>query len=394
MRQPAAAQVVHPSTSYYLHESVEAQQIAKAWLNPGGYLSDLGDVPRSSRDIRFDLMRHLAPVTPTAAPDLIERFVLISTLDGLMARECPIRLPTMSLLRKLAWFQEHFHRAALLLSRFVQAELNEGGRNQNTRYLEELFWPVLSGTKAGPQVRLAVIEKLLSAPESPSQVTGMIALRGMLNAGNFTSSHDFSFGGHAIDYGWRPKTLADYRNWYGGALAIAKRLATSDSPQRNAARSIVAEHFRSLWCFRHVFNELEEAAVAIGTQEHWPEGWFAVRKTIALDAERMDVDLTARLQRLAEHLAPTQFGERLRSYVLIPAYAIADLARWETTEDYEQAHQVVVDEARRLGRESCRDLELLVACPISPGHDCGNLNSSGVSWWMGQSTRVNPGSGS
>jgi len=38
--------------------------------------------------------------------------------------------------------------------------------------------------------------------------------------------------------------------------------------------------------------------------------------------------------------------------------------------------------------------EGLVACPISPGHDCGNLNSSGVSWWMGQSTRVNPGSGS
>ncbi|MCG6862940.1 MAG: hypothetical protein LJE70_16940 [Chromatiaceae bacterium] len=343
----------------YLHDSVEAQQIAKAWLNPGGHLSDLRDLSWSSIDIRVDLVRHLAPVAPSAALDLIERFVLGSTLDRLTAREYPVRHPAMSLLRKLAWFPENFRRVALLLSRFVQADLSEGDRNQDTRYLEELFWPVLSGTRAGPEERLAVVEEQLSAPESPSQETGMIALRGMLNAGDFISSHDFSFGGRAIDHGWHPKTLADYRAWYGGALAVAKRLATSDSPLRKAARSAIAEHFRSLWCLGHVFEELEEAAVAIGMAEHWPEGWLAVRKTIALDAERMEVGLVARLQTLAEHLAPARFGERVRSYVLTPAHAVADLAHWETAEDYSHAHQAVIDKARQLGRECGGDLVLL-----------------------------------
>jgi hypothetical protein len=119
----------------------------------------------------------------------------------------------MSLLRTLAWFPKHFSRATRLLSRFVQTELGKDDRNQNTRYPEDLFWLVLSGTKAGPQDRLVLVEELLSAPETPIQETGMIALRGMLRAGDFTSSRDFSFGGRAIDYGWQPKTLADNRDW-------------------------------------------------------------------------------------------------------------------------------------------------------------------------------------
>lgn len=117
----------------YLHDSAEAQQIAKTWLNPGGYLSDLRDMSRSSMDIRIDLVGHLAPAAPTAALDLIEWFVLGSTPDRLKARDCPVRHPAMSLSRTLAWFPEHFHRAALLMSRFVQAELSKGDKPTMTR---------------------------------------------------------------------------------------------------------------------------------------------------------------------------------------------------------------------------------------------------------------------
>lgn len=141
----------------------------------------------------------------------------------------------------------------------------------------------------------------------------MIALRGMLTAGHFSSSHDFSFGGHAVDFGWCPKTLADYRDWYGGALAIATRLALSDSPQRISARGTIAERFRSLWRHGCVSDELEGAVLAIGTQEHWPAGWLAVRKTIGSDRKRMTAELLARLERMKERLAPSGLRERLRS---------------------------------------------------------------------------------
>ncbi|HYN79711.1 MAG TPA: hypothetical protein VES73_18170 [Lamprocystis sp. (in: g-proteobacteria)] len=260
----------------------------------------------------------------------------------------------MSLSRKLAWFPEHFHRAALLLSRFVQAAQTQSGRIHYTSYLEELFWPWLSGTWADTHQRLAVVEELLSAPDHPSQESGMIALRGMLKAGHFSSSHDFSFGSRAFDYGWEPKTLADYQDWYGGALQVATRLALSESPLRAAARQAIAENFRVLWCFGHVFDELEEAAIAVGTQEHWPEGWLEVRETIGLDRARMDASLLVRLQALKEWLAPVGLLERLRSYVLTPVDRIAMLADWEADDaddGFERAYETVVDEARHIGRE-------------------------------------------
>jgi hypothetical protein len=159
----------------YLHDAVEAQQIGTAWLRPVGPLSDLRAMTWSRLDLRIDLVKHLAPVVPSAVLDLIERFVLNSEPDQLKTKECPNRQVLMSLLRKLAWFPEHFRRLALLLSRFVQSELTEGDRNHDARYLEELFWPLLSGTKAGPRQRQAVVEELLLAPDRASRETGMIA---------------------------------------------------------------------------------------------------------------------------------------------------------------------------------------------------------------------------
>jgi len=334
----------------YLHDSADARRIAAAWFAPGGPLADLGGMAHSWSDPRVDLVPHLAPVAPKAVLDLIERFVMGCAPDQLKAATQPNRQALMSLLRKLAWFPQHFRRAALCLSRFVQAELVEGNRSQDTRYLEEVFWPLLSGVHAGPNERLSVVEELLALPDRPSQDTSTIALRGMLTAGHFTSSRDFSFADHPIDYGWQPKTLDDYQDWYGGALAIATRLALSDLPQRGTARHIIAESFRGLWCHGRIFDQLDEAVLAIGTQEHWPEGWLAVRKTIDLNRKSMAADLLARLERIKIRLAPSALQERVRSYVLTPAHEISRSAYWETDVPNEQAYEAVVDEAQRLGQ--------------------------------------------
>ncbi len=286
----------------YLHDSADAQRIAASWTAPEGPLADLSGMVQSWIDPRIDLVLHLAPVAPTAVLELVERYVMGAAPAELEAAARSNRQALMSLLRKLAWFPEHFRCAALCLNRFVQAELVKGDRTQDTRYLEEVFWPLLSGVQAGPNERLSVVEELLALSDRPSQDTGMIALRGMLTAGHFTSSHDFSFAGHPLGYGWRPKTLADYQDWYGGALPIATRIALSNSPRRRMARDMIAEHFRSLWCFGHVFDQLEAAVLAVGAQEHWPEGWIEVRETLALDRERMEPGLVASLESMIEGL--------------------------------------------------------------------------------------------
>ncbi|MBX7244192.1 MAG: ATP-binding protein [Candidatus Sumerlaeaceae bacterium] len=341
----------------YLHDSDQARSIARDWLATDGFFASF----RGLNQLGIDIINHLAPVAPGATLDLIERFVSISSSEvrQLTAVEFRHRGPLMFLLRKLAYFSGHFHRAVWLLSRFVQAELTPNTETQDSRTLEELFWAMLSMTQASPQQRREVVEEWLSSTDNQTQKVGMIALKGLLHARYFSSSYDCSFGAHAVDYGWWPRTSAEYQDWYGGALEIARRLATSSSPHRAEARHLIAEHFRDIWCFGHAFDQLEKTAIAVGTEEHWPEGWLAVRQTLGLDAERMEASLVTRLRRLEARLGPNGLCDQIRSCVLIPAYRIADTGHWETGEEYMQGLEAVIDQARQLGREVGKTPEVL-----------------------------------
>ena len=120
----------------YLHDSVDAQRIAESWFAEDGPLADLSGMAQSWFDPRVNLVLHLAPVAPNAVLELLERYVTGAALDQLEASTQPSRQALISLLRKLAWFAQHFRRAALCLSRCVQAELVKG-ESTHTGYLEE-----------------------------------------------------------------------------------------------------------------------------------------------------------------------------------------------------------------------------------------------------------------
>lgn len=115
----------------YLHDSADAQRIAASWSAPDGPLADLSGMAQSWADSRIDLVLHLAPVAPNAVLELVERCIMGCAPGQLDAATRPNRQALMSLLRKLAWFPQHFRRAALCLNRFVQVErvgwADEGG---------------------------------------------------------------------------------------------------------------------------------------------------------------------------------------------------------------------------------------------------------------------------
>jgi hypothetical protein len=147
----------------YLHDSADAQRIAASWSASEGPLADLSGMAQSWADLRVDLVLHLAPVAPSAVLELVERYVMGTAPAELEAATRSNRQALMSLLRKLAWFPQHFRRAALCLSRFVQAELVKGDRTQDARNLEEVFWPMLSGVQAGPNERLSVVDRAIAS---------------------------------------------------------------------------------------------------------------------------------------------------------------------------------------------------------------------------------------
>lgn len=333
----------------YLHDSPEVQAIASAWLGPEGPLANSGWMERD----RIDVLKNLAPVDPAATLALVEQFVqrVKSNQGGNVA---PWHRGTvMQLLRQIAHFAEHFIRASFLLGRLVSVERVAMGRPYNASFFTELFQIGGAGSLAGSAPRLEVIESLLADTDDANRETGMIGLGEMLRVPYPRGgSHDLSFGARVMDDGWVPRTSSDYRDWYGCALVVAKRLALSDSTQRTAARRLISQHFHYLWRRGEIVDILENALLDIGADEHWPEGWLAVRKTLGMYESCMDPNQIARLRGLAARLAPHDLLGRIRSYVLTPLSQIADFDYRETANEARDVSVEAVGEARRLGVEA------------------------------------------
>ncbi len=332
----------------YLYDSPEVQAIASAWLGPEGPLANSGWMEQD----RIDVVKNLAPVDPAASLALVEQFVqrVESNQAGNLA---PWHRGTvMQLLRKIAYFAEHFNRACLLLGRLVSVERIAMGRPYNASFFTELFQACGAGSLAGAAPRIEVIESLLANTDDANRETGMIALGKMLSAPCRAGSHDLSFGARVIDDGWVPRTSSDYRDWYGGALVVAKRLALSGLTQRTAARHLIAQHFHYLWRRGEIVDDLENALRNIAADKYWPEGWLAVRKTVGMYESCMEPDQIARLRALAASLAPEDLSERIRSCVLTPISEIAAVEYWETQNKETVVSAEAVNEARRLGIEA------------------------------------------
>ena len=166
-----------------------------------------------------------------------------------------------------------------------------------------------------------------------------------------------------MDYGWYPRTREDLGAWYGGALQIVTRLAISGSAQRQKAHEILDQHFRELWNVAPVQDPLEAAALAVAADAHWPEGWIAARETLSLDADRMPPEHVSRLTTLIDRLAPpaSDLAARVRTYVLNPAWRIADGYPGDGDDARQQAQERAVEHARALGREVAQEPDSIVA---------------------------------
>jgi hypothetical protein len=94
----------------YLHESLEAQRIARQWLAPEGVLGNLAQLT----DGEQKMFEYVAPAVPREALGAIERVLRGTDEDALLA--CT---PYLETLRSLAHESELFDGAARLIARLV-----------------------------------------------------------------------------------------------------------------------------------------------------------------------------------------------------------------------------------------------------------------------------------
>ncbi|MBB3108100.1 hypothetical protein FHS18_000128 [Paenibacillus phyllosphaerae] len=340
----------------YLHNSTVAREIAREWLSESGLLGNIMNL----NELGIALLKNITPVEPSSTLSLIEGAVGKENSDVFFSRKNAYFSDFTRLLRSIAYDPILFERAVLLLCRFALSESSNENSNSIRKLLKSLFYITLSGTHATPEQRLNIISALLESNSEEKIEIGFSLLSAALEASHFSSSHGFEFGAHARDYGWSPRNRTDINQWFNTFLNYLVPLASSDNSLAAKLRGLLSIKFRGLWTRAKMYNELELAARNIVAKHSWNEGWAAVKSTKSFDSERMEPDVTARLDNLAKILAPTTLIENARLYTLSGtnnALNVIDIIEDESdsAKDYSKASKI----ARSLGQEISSQLDLL-----------------------------------
>lgn len=338
----------------YLHDCEPAIEIAKAWLEPDGWI---GATNCDLNPFGVAVFENIAPIVPEATLTMLERAVNDS--DGLARLH---RHEFIRLLGHLAYEVELFQRSAILLSRLALLEkpdTNDGGSARHT--LTILFHIILSGTHAPAQTRATIIDELINSSIREEQDLGINLLEAVLETHHFFTSHTSTFGARPRDFGFRPNTNQQVVDWYRVYLAICTRTALLDTPIAIKAKQVLANRLRGLWSIgvdldQEFLGDLERSVFQIHDQEPWNEGWISVKGIIRYDGERMQDRDLSRLKQLSQHLEPVNLLERARTYALTDQYLSFDLEDdFGEREGAESQWKRVQDITRRLGAAVAQD---------------------------------------
>lgn len=150
----------------YLHDCKPAVEIAKAWLNPDGWL---GSTNCNFNSLGLTVFENIAPIAPEETLIMLERAGNENDgLERLHSHEF------IRLLRHLAYEAKLFQRSAKLLSRLALLEkqdINDGSSARST--LTSLFHLVLSGTHAPAQTRAPIVDELINSNIQEEQELGI-----------------------------------------------------------------------------------------------------------------------------------------------------------------------------------------------------------------------------
>lgn len=358
----------------YLHHCKAAQKRAEEWLAAGGML---GRIEKLS-PLGLTILHNIAPVTPMSTLNAIERALDDHHDINITDIKNIYRQRIASLLTSLAFDEELFERAALLLSRFVIMEEPNNNRNSARSLFNGLFQLYLSGTHATVKQRLQIINQLLNADNKRSQDVGLAALDQMLKTWNFLSHNHFEFGARPRDYGFHPTTQGEITNWYREVLSFILEIFVQKSPLADQLSSIIAANFHGLWVKAGMHGELAQVATTFSERGCWANGWINVRKTIKLEASKMPEAAFKDINSIEAILRPRTLLDQARAYVLSPQWGdfeIADGEHCDDANDLLGGYKKADKKAEELGQELAVHPELLskILPELIQNHEGGRI---------------------
>ncbi|QHJ69794.1 hypothetical protein [Planococcus halotolerans] len=296
----------------FLHKSNEAEEISIRWLSEGGILGNISNLNK----LGMDILENITPVNQELVLTSIEKVLLSEEADVFFSRENPKYPEFTNLLCSISYEPLYFERAVSLLCRFALDEKENENYNSIRMKLKALFHLYLSGTKATPEQRLEVINKLVSSNINDERNLGLVLLESSLKTSNFMSGQNFEFGAHSRDYGFVPSKLEDFQHWYKTFIQYSLKLILSDMPIAVKAKDILGKRFQSLWLKTGLYKELENCAIKISEKGFWGEAWVAVKSLQNHTEEFVEPHILSSLDKLENLLKPKTLNERLELYVL------------------------------------------------------------------------------
>lgn len=332
----------------YLDDSIEARTIVKAWLAPEGLLGDVVNLDELGRAMVFNV----APVAPESVLQALEHG--LSSADDVTLQSCR---PFVPLLRSLAYDPAFFRRSVELLVKFATLPNDGVQENEATDLVQSLFHICLSGTHAAPEVRIDVVERMLSSGEPHIRDVGIKCLEALVKTSHFSSHYDFDFGARSRDYGYSPNTDEEIAAWFAGAIELAGKFALSEGPASDGAKAVIAREFRGLWDTYDQAEALDRLVRAIASKSFWRGGWIAARETQVFDGKQLEPALQGRLKDLEAFLRPKDIVSKVRGLVVGNRADALDLDDLEDDEsDPENTYEVRTARSAAIIRELGHDV--------------------------------------
>ena len=319
----------------YLHDFEPARQLAYSWMKVDG---PFHNITMCGAEL-LTALTHIAPIFPDVVLAAIET---ASETQGFCSRNNQNFSIFVQLLRKIAYDDQYFDRAAGLILRFAETEKARENNDSIARQLSSLFSLHLSGTQATPTRRHDFVKRMLDSGDTRQLEIAQDILRSAFEAFHWTSSGGFDFGARSRDYGWEPKTDKEKLAWFVGfAELLVPLLDSKNEPRVNWAKELLAKHFVGLWTYADCFDFLEGIVRKYGVGGQWPDMWLLIKRTIHCNEKKHTPELLERIEELERLAAPTDLYSEIEAYALTNIWDHIAVSNGDFTKNSEEIHRKI-----------------------------------------------------
>ncbi len=319
----------------YMHDFEPARNLAHTWMKIDG---PFHNISQCNADL-LTALTHIAPVFPDVVLTAIEN---ASEAQDFCSRDNQNFSTFVRLLRKIAYDDQYFNRAAGIILRFAQTEKADEKNDSIANQLSSLFSLYLSGTQATPTRRHFFVGKMLSSGSLRQLEIAQEIFESAFEASNWSTFEDFDFGARKRDYGWVPKTNKEKLDWYVGYIELLVPFLDSENePICNWAKAILANYFVELWSDAGCFDTLENIVRKYGAGGKWPDMWMAIKRTIHYNGKEHTPKLFKRIEALEHLAAPADPYFEIEAYALTNTWDHVEVRGGDYTENSKKIHQKI-----------------------------------------------------